>query len=106
MSKIFLYGLSILGLFSNVYAGADGLYTNDNSPNTVALSRSNNVGNMENPFVKKNEVADYNNATIAEKALGDVTVQGIIDKILVKSEAVEAFKSKFGNEYAPYIEEA
>ena len=52
------------------------------------------------------EVADYNNATIAEKALGDVTVQGIIDKILVKSEAVEAFKSKFGNEYAPYIEEA
>lgn len=50
-------------------------------------------------------VDDYNNATIAEKALGDVTVQGIIDKILVKSEAVEAFKSKFGNEYAPYIEE-
>lgn len=51
-------------------------------------------------------VDDYNNATIAEKALGDVTVQGIIDKILVKSGAVEAFKSKFGDEYAPYIEEA
>lgn len=54
-------------------------------------------------------VDDYNNATIAEKALGDVTVQGaqgIIDKILVKSGAVEAFKSKFGNEYVPYIEEA
>ena len=47
-----------------MYAGADGLYTNDNSPNTVALSRSNNVGNMENPFVKKNE--EDNNSCVTD----------------------------------------